>query len=83
MNCDRKASLLILGGRGRPIQEESKNKSKYNSKHSLTHTPIKTSNPNPKKANKQVSQTIQSDIRPFQSDIKFLFLNPIHSIPLV
>lgn len=29
-------------------------------------------------ANKQVNQTIQSDIRPFQSDIKFLFLIPFN-----
>lgn len=33
-------------------------------------------------ANRQFNQTIQSDIRPLQSDIKFLFLIPIHPTDL-
>lgn len=44
-----------------------------------TRTPIKQ--PNKQKnqmANKQFNQTIQSDIRPLQSDIKFLFLIPFN-----
>lgn len=54
------------------------NKSKYNSKHSLTHTPIKQPNKKTKQNGKQASQSNQSDIRPFQSDIKFLFLIPFN-----
>lgn len=63
-----------------------KNKSKRNSKHSVTHAhPNKNSQTNKqtnKMANGQFNQTIQSDIRPLQSDIKFLVLIPINPTDL-
>lgn len=63
-----------------------KNKSKKQQQTLSDTHPNKTAKQKQKKnkmANKQVNQTIQSDIRPFQSDIKFLFLIPFNPPDLI
>lgn len=61
-----------------------KNKSKLQQQTFSDTQPNKTGKQKQNKmANKQVNQTIQSDIRPFQSDIKFLFLIPFNPTGLI